>query len=100
VGVGAWVVMGSSGIIGGMGLDWETSESLGLFFAGLGVGELKWWLLRLRDGRVAGEMGGIMGVGAGDEKVKASLVLSIELGWAMWSLKFSSNSSKRALSSS
>jgi len=76
--------MGSSGVIDGTELKWETSEPLDLFFAGLdgGVGEFKCSLLCLRDGIEVGQLGGIMEVGAGDEnlKVKASLVLPIELG--------------------
>jgi hypothetical protein len=50
----------------------------------------------------SGKMVGIMGVGAGDEKVKDSLALPMELGWKMWwpRLGFSSNSSERELSSS
>jgi len=72
-------LMGSSGAIGATELNWGPSETLGLFFAGLGggVGPLEWWSLRLRDGRE------VVGVGIGNEKVKDSLALLTELGWAM-----------------
>jgi len=72
-------LMGSSGAIGVTELNWGSSETLGLFFAGLdgGVGPLEWWYLHLRDGRE------VVGVGIGNEKAKDSLALPTELGWAM-----------------